>query len=400
MNRNQGNGGMRRIRLVYAVTTTKSLFFFRGRIDYLTKYGFDVSVIASPGPGLESVVAEGGAAFGVPMKREISPFHDLRALWKLWRVLRRISPDITNVATPKAGLLGGLAAVLAKVPHRVYSLHGLRLETTRGWKRRLLWCTEWVACRCAHRVHCVSHSLRDVAIGLKLVDSGKAYVILNGTSNGIDHHRFEPTPEREDDARKRRAGLAIEPSTPVIGYVGRLTRDKGIPELYEAFLQLVPQFPGLRLLLIGDFERGDPVPAATQMRIEADPRVLRTGWVSDPAPYYHLMSVLALPTHREGFGLASIEAQASGIPVVVTRATGVRDSALEGITGFITPVGDVPALASAIGHLLSDEELRKRMGNAGCKWVEQTFDRGALWAEMRRLYIEISGTSMARVQER
>jgi glycosyltransferase involved in cell wall biosynthesis len=98
------------------------------------------------------------------------------------------------------------------------------------------------------------------------------------------------------------------------------------------------------------------------------------------------MDVLVMPTHREGFGMASIEAQASGVPVVSTMATGARNSLVDGVTGFSTPVKDAPALANAIARLLRDAELRMRMGKAGHDWVARTFDRGIVWAEYRRRY--------------
>ena len=94
-------------------------------------------------------------AMPVEMSREVSLFSDVFALFRLWRLMRRIRPTITNVSTPKAGLLGGIAAFTARVPCRVYTLRGLRWETTSGLKRKVLMAAEWIACRCAHRVVCV-----------------------------------------------------------------------------------------------------------------------------------------------------------------------------------------------------------------------------------------------------
>jgi glycosyltransferase involved in cell wall biosynthesis len=237
-------------------------------------------------------------------------------------------------------------------------------------------------------VYCVSPSLRELAIDLKLVGKDKSMAIANGTCNGIDIDRFAPSPERKGDARRLRAKLNIDSEALVVGFVGRLTRDKGIPELYEAFLLLSSQISNLRLLLVGDYESGDPVPDDIRARIDSDALVVRTDWVADTAPYYQVMNLLALPTHREGFGLVSAEAQASGIPVVATTATGARDSFVDGITGISTPIGDATALAEAIGRLLRDAELRKRMGEAGRDWVACKFDRRIVWAEIKKLYMQ------------
>jgi glycosyltransferase involved in cell wall biosynthesis len=362
--------------------------------------GFDVSFISSPGPELKSVSAEGASTFGVEMKREISPIYDLLSFWRLWRLLRKIRPDVTNVGTPKAGFLGGLAAVVSGVPYRLYTLHCLRLETTTGWKRWLLWCAEWLSCRCAHHVYCVSPSLRERAIDLKLLDKDKALVAANGTCNGIDFERFALTQERENGARELRAKLGIDAGAPVVGFVGRLTRDKGIPELYEAYSLLRAQFPALKLLLVGDYERGDAVPSDIRDRLTADAGVVRSGWVADPALYYRVMDVLALPTYREGIGLVSLEAQASSVPVVTTTATGARDSILDGITGFSVPAGDVSALAEAIAHLLRDAELRGSMGEAAREWVMSMFDREVLWAEIKKNYVQATSRYITSLEHR
>jgi len=399
MNPTLGKASSRSPKLVYVISTAKCLFFFRDSIADLCSSGFDVSVISSPGPGKEAIHADGASVFDVSINREISPLQDIVSLWRLWNLLRRIRPDITNVATPKGGLLGGLAAAFAGVPHRIYTLHGLRLETTHGLKRHILWCAEWLACKCAHQVYCVSNSLLELALDLRLVAPSKASVVANGTAIGIDCERFAPTSERREAAHELRARLGIDSKAPVVGFVGRLTRDKGIPELYQALLLLRTEFSDLHLLLVGDFETGDPVPQEIRTRIDHDPSVIQTGWVTDATPYYHIMNVFAFPTHREGFGLVSAEAQASGVPVVATIVTGARDSIVDGITGFATPVGDARALAGGIAKLLRDAELRRRMGDAGRDWVARTFDRRVVLAELKKLYIEavpLQGTQNGR----
>src|SRR5207253_1416376 len=131
-----------------------------------------------------------------------------------------------NVGTPKAGLLGGIAARIAGVPNRIYTLHGLRLETATGLLRRILIQVERVACRNAHFVRCVGPSVMDRALNLKLVSREKAYVVGRGTSNGVDCEFFRRTPEKIEAASKLRAQLGIPADAPVVGFVGRLTRDK------------------------------------------------------------------------------------------------------------------------------------------------------------------------------
>jgi glycosyltransferase involved in cell wall biosynthesis len=365
-----------------ALMTTSALatIFFRGQIARLRRAGFRVSFICNPGPQTASVAAEGADVIPIPMERDIAVFSDLRALWKLWRTLRKIKPDIINVGTPKAGLLGGIAARMAGVPRRIYTLQGLRLETATGWKRRLLTLAERLACRNAQYVRCVSPSLRLKVIGLGLVDPAKAYVVSAGSSNGVDCQRFCPTPEKIAAAGELRRALGIPDSAPVIGFVGRFTRDKGISELCSAYQRLKPTFPDLRLLLVGDFEDGDPVDPAIRAQLENDEHVHLAGTVPDTAPYYLMMTALALPTYREGFPNAPLEAQAAGVPVVTTAATGARDSVLDGFTGCLVPPRDEYTLAAALKRLLRDPEERDRMGKAAEEWVRSRFEREIVWA--------------------
>jgi lipopolysaccharide/colanic/teichoic acid biosynthesis glycosyltransferase/glycosyltransferase involved in cell wall biosynthesis len=376
----------KRPRLLIIFTSSVSVAFYFGLYGYLREGGFDVSVISSQGSALNLATQEGVSAIAVAMRREISLGHDLVSLWRLWRAIRKIRPDITNVGTPKAGLVGGLAALMAGVPHRIYTLHGLRLETTVGWKRRLLTNAERLACYCAHRVHCVSPSLRKRAIELGLVGPDKAVVVGPGTCAGVDTARFHATRDARHNALVLRRKFGIGEDAPVIGFVGRFTRDKGVAELYRAFARLRERHSNLRLLLVGDFEAGDPVREDIRQAIESDHTVIRTGFISDVSPFYHLMDVCVLPTYREGFGVVPLEAQAAGIPVVTTQATGAVESVLDKQTGFIVPVSDVDALSAAIDSLLSDSALRKRMGQAGCAWVNSVFRREIVWAAHLEFY--------------
>lgn len=360
--------------IVYGFTSAISVPFCEGHGIALRRKGISMAAVSSPGTELDELsIREGVPTFAVRMEREVAPRSDLVALWRLWRLLIKLRPAITNFGTAKAGLLGGLASLFAGVPGRIYTLHGLRLETTKGLKRIMLMIVEWISCHCVHKVICVSPSLRARAIELKLVNPARAVVLGKGGINGVNIQKFVSSVENLTRARELRRGLNLPDGVPVVGFVGRFTRDKGIPELIEAYDLLRPRFPDLHILLVGDFEDGDPVPPGTRLRIEQDPQIMRTGWVRNTAPYYHLIDVLAFPTHREGFGLISIEANASGKSVVTTNATGVVDSIVDGVTGLVVPVGDSMALASALERLLQDAALRERMGATGQERVIREF---------------------------
>lgn len=369
----------RKPRLVCVVTISMSTKFFEGQLAYLTDRGFDVTMISSPGPELELLAAEGMATCAIPMEREISPLRDIHSIWTLWRSFRKLRPDIVNVGTPKAGLLGTLAARMAGVPCVIYTLRGLRLETTSGVKRGLLIFTEWIACNLAHSVRCVSPSVQKSAIGLGIAQQVKTCVVGNGTSNGIDVKRFTPESRSSEKTQTLRSELGIPAEAQVVGFVGRFTRDKGVEVMYRAFLGLKSDHPDLKLLMVGDFESGDPVRTDLRSSINSDHAVVQTGFVDDVAPYYSIMDILAFPSYREGFPGVPLEAQAAEVPVVTSNATGAIESVVDAVTGFVVPVGNVEQLQKAIRRLLDDPELRKSMGCAGRQWVVQNFRREEIW---------------------
>jgi len=416
---NKLSRAIRSPRVLYAVTALVSTGFFRGRLAYLKKQGFDVHLVSSPGKELEETRRQEGITIHpLPMRREISLFADLVSLIRAWLLVRRLKPDIVDASTPKAGLLFTLSAALYGVPCRVYTLHGLRLETTSGFLRWLLKQIERITCACAHRIICVSSSLRQRAIELRLASPDKFVVIGSGSVGGVPSERFVLTPQvqRQVDRLRQELGLlsakscststltstSSSPSTfPVIGFVGRLVKDKGIKELVDAFFILKPRFSSLRLLLVGPFEEGDPVDPETRRLIQSTSEIIAVGRIrkEDMVPYYYIMDVLVLPTYREGFPGAPLEAAAAGKPVVTTNATGAIDSVIDGVTGFIVPVGDAQALADAIARLLADPALAKQMGEAGRKRVIAEFQPERIWRGVEKLYREMLGKVKVKWRE-
>ena len=362
-------------------------------LRHLEEAGFTTTMVSAPGKMLDEVAsAQGAASLPIPMEREIRPVRDLGSLWKLYETIKATRPDVVDVSTPKAGLLGAMAAWFAGVPCRVYTLRGLRLETATGIKRGILWLAERVACACSQRVVPVSESLRMRAIELRLVSPEKARSLGNG-SCGVDIEHFTPANRGSESVARLRQRLGLSGDETVIGFVGRFVKDKGIRELVEAFRELSASRPELRLLLVGDFEGGDPVEGEVRRYIESNPAVLRPGFVSDTAPYYSLMDVFVLPTHREGFPGVPLEAQASEVPVITTNATGAVDSVRPGVTGLIVPVNDARALTRAIDSLLRNPGLRAEMGRAGRRWMQQDFRPEVIWQAHAEMYREMLAES-------
>ncbi len=378
-------------KLLYGTTASISAWsFFVGLDHYLFKKSVDISIVSGDIEFKEKLESRGFSAFiHLALQREISFQSDFFSLIKGIIKIYQIKPDVSHVLTPKAGLILGLANFFARTPARVYAIAGLRLETTSGLKRLILWVCEWLACKVAHEIICVSYSLKHRVIELGLTSPEKVIVLNSGSINGIDVSKFEASAARLQIARQIRSELNIPLDGSVIGFVGRLTRDKGISELINGFQKVQERFPDTYLLILGDYESGDPVSHQTRELVESLPHVIKLGFVVDVSRYYHVFDMLVLPTYREGFPNVSLEAAAGSKPVITTTATGARDSVLPNETGLIVPIGNSLALADAMSYLLQNRSLALKMGIAGHSWVKAEFQSEQIWEATYRLYTSL-----------
>lgn len=379
----------RKPRVLIGITSPIATRLLEGQLAFLKDQGFEIALVSSPGPQLELFAKrEGVRVIAIPIEREISLWKDLVALVRLCALFRAERPDLIDFGTPKAGLLGSLAGLLCGVPHRIYTVRGLRAETVGGFKGFILRSTERIACAASHRNLCVSSSLRRLMIDKRLLHRGKAVVLGHGSSNGVQTRDFAATASLLSSAEQIRAQLLLC-GVQVIGFVGRFTQDKGIPELIEAFDLLLADHPEIRLLLVGDFEDGDPIDPRIAERIRNDRRIVWVQWTENVAPYYHVMNVFCLPTHREGFPNTVLEAQAAGRPVVTTDATGAVDSVEPQVTGLVVPIANGRKLANALDRLVRDPGLGRAMGERGRARAEMYFDRQIVWRRTFQFYCEL-----------
>jgi glycosyltransferase involved in cell wall biosynthesis len=379
------------IRLLHVTTVPMSLTFLRGQVGYMRDKGIEVSALSSPGADLyEFQRVEQIAVHAVEMPRAITPVRDVAAIQGILRVLRKFRPTIVHAHTPKGGLLGMIAATMARVPVRIYQMRGLPLVTAKGGKRVLLRQTERLACGLAHLVLVNSHSMREEAIAQGVCSPEKMKVLAGGSGNGVDAiDRFNPDKIGSDARNDTRARFGIPPGAPVIGYVGRLVRDKGIVELSEAWQSIRVQYPDARLLLVGPFEPRDPIPPEIRHELENDPRAILVGMDWNTPPLYAAMDLVVLPTYREGFPNVPLEAAAMGLPVVATRVSGCVDAVVEEETGILVPAGDAHALGGGIGRYLQNPELRRAHGAAGRRRVLEEFRQEVIWGTLHAEYLRL-----------
>lgn len=396
-------GPGRKLRLVHITTVPMTLNFFRGQIGYLTSHGFEVHAVSSPGD--EQALRQFGAdervvVHAVPMTRRMSPFSDLPSLFRLWRVFRRLRPDIVHCHSPKAGLLGTLAARAAGVPVVFLSIFGLVQMTRTGISRRLLDATTRLACRLADRVWCDSFSMRDYMAREGLCNESRLFVVGNGSVNGIDAAGAFFPESNSPASAEMRSDFGIPLDTLVIGFVGRLTGDKGMHELATAWRVLREQRPDLHLLLVGPLEAQDPMQPEDESLFRQDDRVHIAGPQRNVAPFLAAMDIFVMPSYREGFGVANLEAAAMSLPVVATRIPGCVDSVRDGVTGTLVPVRQADALREAIERYVEDESLRAAHGRAGRARVLTDFRPEDIWASLRSEYERVASAKVRTLVSR
>ena len=370
------------IRVLTVTTDPISLWcFFPGQFEFLSRHGFEIHVVSSPGE-LFDKVCQHDPVVGHPvrMSRAITPFADLVSLVRLAWLMCKVRPHVVHAHTPKASLLAMIAGWILRRRVRIYHMHGLRLATTSGLQRAVLTWSERVTCRLATRVICVSPSVRNAAIELNLCPPAKIKVLGSGSVNGVDVSASYTADSYVAEARHRvRGAFGLPEHTLVIGFMGRMVNDKGIGPLYEAWCSLRSQFPTVHLVLAGPMEPKDPLPAELQRSLRSDDRIHMTGHVDDTRAFYAAIDIFVLPSYREGLPIVLLEAAAMRLPIVASRIDGCVDAVADGVTGTLVPPRNATALAAALRAYLIDEELRCRHGAAARKRAVGQFSREIVW---------------------
>jgi glycosyltransferase involved in cell wall biosynthesis len=348
-------------------------YLLLNQLQRIQNEGYEVFAISADGPDVPVVEAAGILHFAVPMTRRITPIADLRCLWELVRIMRRERFDVVHTHTPKAGLLGQLAARLAGVPVVANTLHGFYFhDDTKPWLRRFYIWMERVAAKCSDTI--LSQNREDMATAV--AEHIASPEQLKWLGNGIDVARFDRRRLTDTALEDLRREIGIDPNAPVIGFVGRLVEEKGILDLLQAAKTVVETIPTTQFLIIGpyDEEKPDALRPKVAERYGVAAHCRFVGMRNDMPELYALMDVLVLPSYREGFPRAPMEASAMGVPAVVTDIRGCRETVDHGENGLLFPVGDADTLAQSLIELLQDDERRARMGRTGRRIAEDRFD--------------------------
>lgn len=376
-------------KLVHVTTIPMTQWLFlRGQNQFMVDQGYEVHAVSSPGPFMPKLVGRDPVIpHEIPISRQITPIRDLISTVRLWRLFRQLRPEIVQLSTPKAALLGAIAAKAAFVPVRILQVRGLASESETGIRRTIYQRLEQLTDRLCNGCLVNAKSLLEYAREANILRTGRVAGL--GMSNGVDLQRFDPQQVQPADLsawpdwnrlQQQEQGL-------VIGYVGRMTRDKGLEDLYQAWQHLRDDFPTAKLLLVGLWESENGVTEKVRAALTQDPRVLIAGVQDDVMPFMQHMDIFAFPSHgTEGFPNAPMEAAAMELPVIATRVIGCVDAVDDGVTGTLIDARNPEQLEAALRVYLEDTALRREHGTAGRTRIRRGFDPAELWAEFHQFY--------------
>lgn len=363
-------------------------YFLGDQLLYFHQKGYQEHIICSPSKELELYSISHHFKYKeIPILRSISIWKDIIAVINICKYIHQNKIDIATGHTPKGGLVAMIASYIMRVRIRIYFRHGLVYETSKGLKRYLLISMDRLAALLATKVICVSPSVYKKSLSDKLNTEKKQILLSKGTCNGIDINKFYLQHIENSTIHELKKQIGIKQDDFVIGYVGRLVKDKGITELIDAFKSIQKSYQNTKLLLVGMLEKRDALPIEITKEIQCNPSIICTGYVNNQMiqNYYGLMSLFVLLSYREGFPTSVLEASSMELPVITTKATGCIDSIIEGKTGvFVSHNKD--CIINAIKNYIESKQLCLQHGKFGREFVENNFEQSIIWEEIEKLY--------------
>ena len=373
-------------KLIRLTTITGSLnMLLKGQLNFLSSYFEVIGVASDFGTGNLEVVSnrEGVRTIDIQMHREISLWNDVNSLWRLIKLFRKEKPYIVHANTPKGSLLAMMAAWMTCVPHRIYTVTGLRFETTTGWFRWLLITMERITCLCATKVIPEGEGVKNALIR-NGVTKKPLKVVLNGNINGVDIEHYSRSVKILEEVKSIRE----EKDTFNFIFVGRLVKDKGINELVKAFLKLLSDYSDIRLYLVGDLENElDPLDKDVKSKIQKEKAIVAWGFQLDVRPFFAASDVLVFPSYREGFPNVVLQAGAMELPSIVTDINGCNEIIQDGINGKIIPPRNEDALYNAMKWFYEhrNDEV-KEMAKRARPMIVERYEQHKVWEALLEEY--------------
>lgn len=377
----------KKIKICYIVTLPITIrSFFIPQLKYLSENGFDVSVVCAKDESLQEELGHEIAYYPIEIPRGISVLGSIKATSQLIHFFRKEQFDIIQYSTPNAAMCASVAGRITNINVRNYHVMGFRYLGARGLLKYILKKIEKISCKNATHIECVSKSNLEIGVKEKLFERDKAVVVWNGSSGGVDLERFDfrKRAEYREEIRKKYGFLERDF---IFGFVGRITRDKGVNELLDAFSKI----ENAKLFMVGEVEGASTLERQLYRASLANPNIVYTGQVSDVERYFSAIDILVLPSYREGFGNVVIEAAAIGTPAIVSNIPGPVDAVKEKETALIVKTKSTESLLKAMKQAQTMDYIE--MGQKAEQFARENFDSVVLCRKILERKVEINGCS-------
>ncbi len=363
-------------------------YLLPGQMHFMQQNGFEVIMISADGKEREEVIEnEGCRHVIVPMTRQITPLQDLKCLMNLIRIFKKEKPDIVHTHTPKAGLLGMLAAKICGVKIRIHTVAGLPLMAEKGFKYRLLKYIEKITYAAANHVWPNSYSLKKFISQQQLAHADKLLVIAQGSTNGINLNRFNKQVLVDAVIMQVKSSINFSERNIYLLCIGRLVYDKGIVELVKAFIQVQKKNPHLKLVLVGDYEELlDPLPGDILNEIENNSGIIHIRWTNYVEYYMALAQLFIFPSHREGFPNVLLQAGAMELPILCSTIPGNIDIVIHKQTGLLFEKGNIEQIIEHIEYAMGNADKMKKMSYNLYLTVNEKYQREKIWENILEKY--------------
>lgn len=358
----------------------------KGQLEFLNKH-FQVTAISGEGDDLQTVAKrEGVNIHEIEMHRPISLKQDLKSLWNLYWYFKKEKPAIIHSITPKAGLLSMMAGKLAGVPVRMHTFTGLIFPHKYGYMKRTLIIMDKILCRCATHVYPEGRGVKE-DLQKHNITNKPLKVIANGNVNGVDVDYYHPEAISEEAKNQLRDSLQIKEDDFVFVFVGRLVIDKGLRELVKAFDAISKNHKKVKLILVGPKENAhNPKKRRMFHAIQQNENIITVGFQEEVRPYYAISNVLILPSYREGFPNAVLQAGAMGLPSIVSDISGCNEIIEHEVNGLLVPKKNHIELQKAMEKMLYNPSLLKEFYQNARNKVVKSFDKNFVWQELKKEY--------------
>jgi glycosyltransferase involved in cell wall biosynthesis len=375
-----------KIKICHIANTDRAVrFLLLNQLKFFQQQGYNVSAVCSNGKFVKDIESQGIRVKTIEVKRKISPVSDLIYVFQLRRYLRKEKFALVHTHTPKPGLLGQLAAKMAGTPIIINTIHGLYFNQDSNFlKRKFFIFIEKIAAKCSDLIFSQNQEDIQTAIKENICSATK----IKYLGNGVDLEKFNPNRFSQEFIKEKKQKLGISEHRKIIGIVGRMVQEKGYYDLFEAISIIAKDFPDVLVLAIGPREprKKDAVDTDMIDKLGIKNNVLFLGERTDIDEIYPIMDIFVLPSHREGFPRAVLEASALARPIIATDIRGSREAVDNGSTGVLVPAKDPQKLAKAIMYFFENPDKAKQMGkNASTKALKE-FDEQLVFAKLIREY--------------